>query len=285
MQRNQNVRKTDDCSRSVRMLPLASGYRSAALPDLDGKIVLVTGASKGIGAATAGILSAEGASVIAHYRGDRSGVEAALADAPPGRTHFLAADQADPNAMDGLWEAALAWRGRIDVVVLNAAIMEWSGGIEDDIEAWDAAWARQWAVNVLGPARLMRHAVRHFKPRGGGILITVSSWAAQRGVTNPSMIAYAASKAAIKAAAQTVARGYAKDGILSYVVAPGVVRTRMSEDFAALQGGEDKVTAGLAMGEWVPPSDIGHLVAFLASGRSRHLTGATIDVNGASYVR
>jgi NAD(P)-dependent dehydrogenase (short-subunit alcohol dehydrogenase family) len=59
----------------------------------------------------------------------------------------------------------------------------------------------------------------------------------------------------------------------------------MSEDFAALQGGEDKVTAGLVMGEWVPPSDIGHLIAFLATGRSRHLTGATIDVNGASYVR
>lgn len=255
------------------------------MPDLAGKTVLVTGASKGIGAAIAGILGAEGAAVVAHYRGDQAGVEAALLETPPERKHFLAADQANPAAMDGLWEAALAWRGQIDVVVLNAAIMEWTGGIEDEIEAWDAAWSRQWAVNVLGPARLMRHAVRHYKARGGGILITVSSWAAQRGVTNPSMIAYAASKAAIKAAAQTVARGYAKDGILSYIVAPGVVRTRMSEDFAALQGGEDKVTAGLAMGEWVPPSDIGYLVAFLATGRSRHLTGATLDVNGASYVR
>jgi NAD(P)-dependent dehydrogenase (short-subunit alcohol dehydrogenase family) len=117
------------------------------------------------------------------------------------------------------------------------------------------------------------------------VLVTISSWAAQRGVTNPRMIAYAASKAAVKAAAQTIARGYAKENILSYIVAPGVVRTRMSEDFAALQGGEDKVTATLAMGEWVPPADVAELVAFLATGRVRHLSGATLDVNGASYVR
>ena len=87
------------------------------------------------------------------------------------------------------------------------------------------------------------------------------------------------------AATQTFARGYAKEGILAYIVAPGVVRTRMSEDFAATQGGEASVTAGLAMGEWVPPEDVGNLVAFLATGRSRHLTGATLDVNGATYVR
>ena len=253
--------------------------------ELDDKVILLTGASKGIGAATVRILGAAGAHVIGQYRSDRAGAEAALADVPAERKLLVAADHAAPPAVDALWSTALAWRGRVDVVVLNAATMLWTGGIEDDQAAWDEAWDTQWRVNVLSPARLMRHAVRHFKPRGGGILITISSWAAQRGVTNPAMIAYAASKSAIKAAAQTVARGYAKDGILSYVIAPGVVRTRMSEDFAALQGGEDKVTAGLQMGEWVPPAEIGHVVAFLASGKSRHLSGATIDINGASYVR
>jgi NAD(P)-dependent dehydrogenase (short-subunit alcohol dehydrogenase family) len=64
-----------------------------------------------------------------------------------------------------------------------------------------------------------------------------------------------------------------------------VVRTRLSESFAATQGGEQAVTASLAMGEWVPPTDIAELVAFLATGRCRHLTGATLDVNGATYVR
>ncbi len=255
------------------------------MASLKGKVVLVTGASKGIGAAIARSVAADGAHVIAHYGKDRTGAEAALADAPADQKSFIAADQAEPRSMDMLWREALAIRGRIDVVVLNAAIMLWDAGIEDPDDAWDDAWDRQWRVNVLSPTRLMRHAVRHFKDVGGGVLVTISSWAAQRGVTNPSMIAYAASKAAVKAAAQTVARGYARDNILSYVVAPGVVRTRMSEDFAALQGGEEKVTAMLAMGEWVPPSDIGELVAFLATGKARHLTGATLDVNGASYVR
>ena len=252
---------------------------------LEGKVVLVTGASKGIGAATARVLGAEGASVIAHYHSDRAGAEAALADVPADHKHMLSADAAVPEAMDKLHAEAVAWRGRVDVVVLNAAIMLWTGGIEDGIEAWDEAWEKQWVVNVLSPARLMRHAVRHFKETGGGALVTISSWAAQRGVTNPAMVHYAASKAAVKAAAQTIARGYAKANIQSYVVAPGVVRTRMSEDFAALQGGEAIVTAGLAMGEWVPPTDVANVVAFLASGRAKHLTGSTIDVNGASYVR
>ena len=87
------------------------------------------------------------------------------------------------------------------------------------------------------------------------------------------------------AATKTVARAYAKENILAYIVAPGVVRTRLSESFAATQGGENAVTAGLAMGEWVPPGDIAALVAFLATGTCRHLSGATLDVNGASYVR
>jgi NAD(P)-dependent dehydrogenase (short-subunit alcohol dehydrogenase family) len=169
--------------------------------------------------------------------------------------------------------------------VLNAAIMLTGGGAADPIEAWDDAWDRHWRVNVLSPTRLMRHAVNHYLPHGGGVLVTISSWAAQRGVTNPAMISYAASKAAVKAAAQTIARGYAKQGIISTIVAPGVVRTRMSEDFAATQGGEALVNATLAMGEWVPPEDVARTVAFLCEGRVKHLSGATLDVNGASYIR
>ena len=127
--------------------------------------------------------------------------------------------------------------------------------------------------------------MRHFREQGGGIATTISSWNGQRGSTNPRAIAYAASKAAVRAATQTVARGYAKDNVLAYVIAPGVVRTRLSEQSAATLGGEPAVSATLAMGEWVPPEEIGILVAFLATGRVRHLTGATLDVNGASYIR
>jgi NAD(P)-dependent dehydrogenase (short-subunit alcohol dehydrogenase family) len=245
----------------------------------------VTGASKGIGAEIARKLGAEGATVIAHCNTDVAGARAALAGLPPERAHVLAADQGDPPSMDTLWRDALAFAPRIDCVVLNAAIFLGSGGIEDDMAAWDHAWDAQWRVNVAAPTRLMKHAVNHFVEQGGGVLVTMSSWVAQRGSGSQATIAYAASKAAVKAAAQTVARHYAKAGVLSYIVAPGVVRTQMSMDAAAITGGEAKVTAGLAMGEWVPPGELAELVAFLATGRARHLTGATFDVNGASYVR
>jgi NAD(P)-dependent dehydrogenase (short-subunit alcohol dehydrogenase family) len=256
--------------------------------DLTGKSILLTGASSGIGAATAGVLGEAGAAVIGHHLGehDRPGAESALSQVADGRKHFAAADFRDNRAVDRLWDEAIGWRGQIDVVVLNAANLLW-GGVDDDDETWDRSWTDQLQVNVVAPARLMRHAVRHWRQRGsGGVLITLSSWNAQRGSTNPGQIAYAASKAAVKAAAQTVARGYAREGILSYVISPGIVRTRMSEEFAAMQpGGEAAVTSSLAMGEWVPPREIGQTVAFMASGLARHLTGATLDMNGATYVR
>jgi NAD(P)-dependent dehydrogenase (short-subunit alcohol dehydrogenase family) len=253
--------------------------------DLTGKTVLLTGASKGIGAATARILGEAGAHLVAHYGSDRSGAEAATQSIPPQRCCLLQADLATPASVATLWRDAAAWRGGIDVLVSNAAVFLSDGGIDDDESAWDAVWEATLQVNVLAPARLLRYAVPHFRERGGGIIITISSWNGQRGSTNPRTIAYAASKAAIRAATQTIARGYAKDKVLAYVVAPGVVRTRLSEQSAATLGGEQAVTATLAMGEWVPPDEIGYLVAFLATGRVRHLTGATLDVNGASYLR
>ena len=253
--------------------------------DLSDKTILVTGASKGIGASIIAALGREGAHVIGHYSSDQAGARAATAGIPAERVRLIAGDFARPGEPARIWREALAWRGRIDVLVNNAAMMAYEGGIEDTDEVWDRVWAETLQVNVRAPADLMRGAVRHFRKSGGGTIITISSWNAQRGSTNPVTIAYAASKAAVMAATKTIARGYAKENILAYIVAPGVVRTRLSENFAATQGGEQVVTASLAMGEWVPPGDIAELVVFLATGRCRHLTGATLDVNGASYVR
>ena len=252
--------------------------------DLDGRTVLVTGSSKGIGAEIARALGTRGASVAAHYGSDEAGAAAAIAAIPAERKLLLQADLSDPAAPAGLWAEAVAWHGAVDVLVNNAATMAESP-LDGSTEAWNEAWARSLQVNVLAPASLMRDAVRHFGGRGGGILVTLSSWVAQRGAGNSNLVAYAASKAALKAMAQTIARNHAAEGILSYIVAPGVVRTRMSEAAAAMRGGEEAVTATLAMNEWVPPKEVATLVAFLATGRCRHLTGATLDVNGASYVR
>ncbi len=257
---------------------------------LSGKTVVLTGASKGIGAATASALVAAGARLIAQYGGDRAGAEAAVAGAAPGQVTLLQADFTDMASVDAFWAAAVAEsepgaRG-IDVLVNNAGIMRQTGGITDPIAEWDKVWAEAMAVNVHAPARLMRYAVAGWLAAGTpGAVIGIGSWVTTRGTSNPGAIAYAASKAAIAAATKTVARNYARQGILAYVIAPGVVRTQMSVDSAAKTGGEAAVTATLPMGEWVPPSDIAETVVFLAEGRARHLTGATIDLNGAAYIR
>ena len=255
------------------------------MTELTGKVVLVTGASKGIGAEIASAVGNAGAHLIAHYGGDRAGAEQSTKALPPDRVKLIGADLKDKTAVDRLWNESLAWRGRVDVVINNAAVMRIAGGIEDSDENWDSVWDEALQVNVLAPVRLMRHAVRHYLEKGGGTLVTISSWAAQRGPGNPALIAYAASKGAVLSATKTIARNYANKNILAYVIAPGVVQTRLSEQAAAAAGGVAAFTANLAMGEWVPPSDIGSLAAFLASGTCRHLTGATLDVNGASYIR
>ncbi|MEM9047828.1 MAG: SDR family oxidoreductase [Pseudomonadota bacterium] len=254
---------------------------------MSGKTVLLTGASKGIGAAIASSLVAEEARLVAHYGRDRAGAEAAVAAATPGQVDLIAADFANSQEIDRFWHEALAVLGApVDVLISNAGIMRQTGGFPDPIADWDRVWDEALAVNVKAPARLMRHAVNAWLAAGlPGAIIGIGSWAAVRGTSNPRAIAYAASKAAITAATKTVARNYADKGILAYVIAPGVVRTQMSVESAAMLGGEETVTAGLPMGAWVPPADIAALAVFLAEGKAPHLSGATIDVNGAAHIR
>jgi NAD(P)-dependent dehydrogenase (short-subunit alcohol dehydrogenase family) len=254
-------------------------------PNLRGKVILLTGASKGIGGATARILGAAGAHLVAHYGSDRIGAEAATAAIPDDRKLLVSANLSDLDQVEALWDTAIAWQGRIDVLINNAAVMDFSGGIDAPLDVWDRVWAEALRVNVEAPARLVRRAVQHYLAAGGGSIISISSWAAQRGVTNPATMAYGASKAAVRALTQSVARAYARDRILAYIVSPGVVRTRLSEQFAATQGGEGKISATLASGEWVSPDELGELIAFLATGEVPQLSGATLDVNGASYIR
>ena len=251
---------------------------------LDGLTVLLTGASRGIGAATARALGAAGAHLVAHYGSHREGAEKAVAAIPAERRLLVAADLRQAGAARALWGEAVGWRGRIDVLVANAAVMPHTPLEATDAD-WDAAWEEVLRVNVLEPANLMREAVRHFRAHGGGRLITLSSWAAERGSAIAQLGGYAASKAAVRNLTQTIALNHARDGVLAYVVAPGIVRTRMSEISAESRGGIEAVNAMLSLGEMVPPEEVAALIVFLAGGECRHLTGATLDVNGATYIR
>lgn len=250
---------------------------------LEGKTVLVTGASRGIGWHIAREMGGAGAAVIAHCRRHREGAEEALADLPESRKLILRGDFLSPGAGRDLWGRAVEWRGRINALVNNAGVLpqtDWDGSDA----AWDLAWETAWQVNVVEPVNLAREAVRHFADNGGGVLITLSSWLAYL-AGGARTVAYSASKGAITAFTKTVASEYARRGVTAFNIAPGTVRTDMSHRAAEPLGGEEATAPRLAMGEWIPPEEIGRLAVFLAGGNCRHLSGATIDINGASYMR
>lgn len=251
---------------------------------LSGRTVLVTGASRGIGRSIVQHLGDAGANVVAHYNAAHEGALESVSDIPVGRRLLLQADLGLTGEATRLWQSAVEWRGRIDAVVCNAGVLS-KVSMDDDDATWARVWNESLQVNTLSQAELVRASTRHYLAAGGGVIVGLTSWVTQRGAGDACLGAYAASKAATAALLKTVARAYAKDGILTYSIAPGPVDTDMTRSAAQDQGGTDAVRASLVMGELVPPAEIAALVTLLCSGSLRHLTGATLDMNGASYVR
>jgi 3-oxoacyl-[acyl-carrier protein] reductase len=249
--------------------------------DLTGKTILVTGASRGIGAATALTLSRSGANVILHYSQGKAEVEQVAASLP-GRYFLLQADLSSPGEAIALWQRAISWNGTVNVLVNNAAVMPYAS-VEDDWAVWSQAWQTTLQVNLIAVADLCREAIHHFKTQPKGTIINIASRAAFRGDA-PNFMHYAAAKGGVVALTRSIARGFAKDNILAYTVAPGFVHT---ERIAQLmqERGADGITRDIPMGQPVPPEEVANVVAFLASGLASHATGSTIDINGASYVR
>jgi NAD(P)-dependent dehydrogenase (short-subunit alcohol dehydrogenase family) len=249
---------------------------------LANRTVLVTGASGDIGRAVSAALGAAGATVIAHYAHRRAEAEAAVAAIPAERRIVLAGDLSSAAGARALWREATAARP-VDAVVLNAAVITPTPMDSSDAD-WDAGWRDVLQVNVIGTGALMREAVRDFAARGSGTVVAFSSWAAEQGSRILDVSGYAASKAAIRNLAQTFARQYARSGVRVHVVAPGVVDGGMGT--AGLDEERvRRVAEGLAMGRLVGMDEMATLVAFLCTDAVPSLTGATIDVNGASYVR
>jgi NAD(P)-dependent dehydrogenase (short-subunit alcohol dehydrogenase family) len=248
--------------------------------DLHDKVILVTGGSRGIGAATVLTLASSGAYVILHYSRAQASAQAIAQEIGGDRCYVVQADLAITNASHKLWQEAIAWRGRIDVLVNNAGIIQ-SAGIDD--EMWGSTWQTTLQVNLIAVADLCREAIRHFRDHTGGIIINVASRAAFRGDA-PDYMHYAASKGGVIALTRSIARGFAADNILAFAVAPGFVNTEMANEFVQAYG-EAVVTRDIPLGKIAPPQDVANVIAFLASGLAPHATGTTIDINGASYVR
>ncbi len=250
------------------------------LIELHSSTVLVTGASRGIGAAIARTLHGAGASVILHYSQGAAEADQIAADLGPERVQLMPADLAVPGAGPELWQRAVAWRGSVSAVINNAATMP-AAPISADWPQWSTAWQDTLQVNLVAVADLCREAIAHFQARGGGTLVNLASRAAFRG-DGPEFMAYAASKGGVVALTRTIAKGFAADGVLAYAIAPGFVRTDRIEQVMA-ERGADYVTRDIPMGAPADPQDIANLVAFLVAGLAPHATGATFDVNGASY--
>jgi 3-oxoacyl-[acyl-carrier protein] reductase len=240
--------------------------------------VLVTGASGGIGTSICKGLAARGVTVALHYQSDRAAAEATRS-ALPGNGHALVqADLADPGAIESLWAEASASRP-IDVVVNNAGIFPNHPPLGTDYAAWTAAWQRTLAINLVGAAHLSYWAARAMAERSAGRIVSVSSRGAFRG--EPAAPAYAASKAGLNALSQSLAKALAPKGVYVFVVAPGWVST----DRVAAAVQDKALIADQPLGRVATPDEVARVVTFCALDAPASMTGAILDVNGASYLR
>ncbi len=248
---------------------------------LQDRTVLVSGGSSGIGAAIVEQALAGGARVVfSYWRGSRH-AQALCERHGAERCHAVKADFADPADVARLWQSALEWAGRVHVLVNNAATRQ---GIAADAGAaeWQRTWQHTLQVNLVAAAQLARDAVSHYAQRGGGIVINIASRPAFRG-DRPAYFHDGAAKAGLVSLTRGIARFHAAEGVLAYVVAPGMIQTPQAEDFVRHYGSEAALDE-IPLGALGTPGDVAEVVCWLASGRARYATGATIDVNGASYV-
>ncbi len=233
--------------------------------------ILVTGASRGIGQAILDGLHDRGANVLGH---------ASNMSNPA----LIAADLSSDEGPSALWQSALThFDGRIDVLVNNAGIFEASPTDADD-DIWLASWDRTMQINLRASTELSRLAVLHWQDGcNSGRIVNIASRAAHRG-DSPDHWHYAASKGAMVSVTKTIARAYAAQGIYAFAICPGFTMTGMAEDYLASRGG-DKLLADIPLGRVASPKEIADVAVFCALDAPPSMTGAVLDVNGASYVR
>jgi NAD(P)-dependent dehydrogenase (short-subunit alcohol dehydrogenase family) len=231
--------------------------------------ILITGASRGIGAAAYELLKSRGHAVVGHSTRGGGGL--------------IAGDLMDADAPRATWGEALdRLGGRIDALVNNAGIYEAVAPEAPDTE-WRDGWQRTFQINVQAPADLSRLAVAHFRENGGGRIVNVASRAGWRG-DSPQHWHYAASKAALIGMTKTIARAYAADGVLAFSVAPGFTVSEMTDEYLTGRGGA-AILADIPLGRVASTVEVAEVIRWLSTEAPASSTGTTIDVNGASYVR
>ena len=249
--------------------------------DLSNKTILVTGANSGIGNAIAQELLNAGAKVALHFNSNSDGASK-LKEQFSDQCELFQADFNNVDETIKLFADVLSWGDTLDVLINNAgtAIMN---SVNLDDETWIKNWNTIMNINLLAAGVLSKKALEHFKTKNGGRIINIASRAAFRGDT-PDYLAYAASKAGMVALVRSIARGFGKDGITAFSIAPGFTRTAMAQK-SIDKYGEDFVIKDIALNELTEPKDIAPIVTLICSGKFDHGTGSNIDINAGSYVR
>ena len=251
---------------------------AAAIP----AVALVTGASRGIGRATAQQLAARGVCVALNYHRNDAAANETLA-ALPGSGHALfKADISDPAACAALVEAVRQHYGGIDVLVNNAGLYEEHDPRKVDFTEWAKIWQQTIAANLTGPAHLAFLATQAMRHAGKGRIVNISSRGAFRG--EPTAPAYGAAKAGLNSLGQSLARALAPDSIYVFTIAPGWVATDMANAHLAGPNAAE-ILAQHPLGRVATPEEVAATVAWLALDAPATMTGCIIDLNGASYLR
>jgi NAD(P)-dependent dehydrogenase (short-subunit alcohol dehydrogenase family) len=247
--------------------------------DLTNKVILITGASRGIGREAAILLGKAGASVGVNYFRGASEAEDVVRMIGSDRAVAVQADMASPAEVERMIAAVVERFGRLDVLVNNAAVFDLNPFDGEDYEAWRRGWEKTFAINVFGAANAAFLAMRPMRRQGGGKIINIASRAAYRGETE--FADYGASKAALVNLTISIARGCAKDNITSTCIAPGFIETDMAK--AEIDRQRQAILEQIPLRRIGLPMDVAGTVLFLASPLADYLNGATIDVNGGSW--
>jgi NAD(P)-dependent dehydrogenase (short-subunit alcohol dehydrogenase family) len=251
---------------------------AAAIP----AVALVTGASRGIGRATAQKLAARGIRVALNYHRNDAAANETLASLPGSGHALFKADISDPAACVALIEDVQKQSGRIDVLVNNAGLYEEHDPRKVGFTEWARTWQQTVASNLTGPAHLAFLAAQLMRTAGHGRIINISSRGAFRG--EPTAPAYGAAKAGLNSFGQSLARALAPDNIYVFTIAPGWVATDMANAHLAGPNAAE-ILAQHPLGRVATPEEVADTVAWLTLDAPATMTGCIIDLNGASYLR
>jgi 3-oxoacyl-[acyl-carrier protein] reductase len=246
------------------------------------KVVLVTGASRGIGREVAKQFAERGAKIAIHYNSNLSAAEETQAMLVGDGHIIVQANMDNPEAIKQMVDTVVDQMGSIDILVNNAGIYEEHPLTEVSYEEWQTNFRKTLDVNLVGVSNTIYCAAQVMIKNGGGRIVNISSRGAFRG--EPTAPAYGASKAGLNSMGQSLAQLLAPYNIFVGTVAPGYVETDMAAHILAEPRGEG-IRNQSPLGRVAKPEEVAHVAVFLASDGAEFTTGAIVDVNGASYLR